>query len=64
VARALEEPLRWIAGNAGVEGSIVVDKVKRGSVASLLLITEALVAEKPEEKKMPGMPPSMPDMDT
>jgi chaperonin GroEL len=97
VARALEEPVRWIAGNAGVEGSIVVDKVKKGngafgfnaqteeygdlikdgvidptkvvrtalqnaaSVASLLLTTEALVAEKPEEKKTPGMP-SMPDM--
>ena len=28
VRRALEEPLRWIAENAGVEGSIVVDKVK------------------------------------
>jgi len=99
VARALEEPLRWIAGNAGVEGSIVVDKVKNGngafgfnarteeygdlitdgvidptkvvrtalqnaaSVASLLLTTEALVAEKPEEKKGAGMSPSMPDMD-
>jgi chaperonin GroEL len=99
VARALEEPVRWIAGNAGVEGSIVVDKVKQGSgafgfnaqteeygdliedgvidptkvvrtalqnaasVASLLLTTEALIAEKPEEKKAPGMPPSMPDMD-
>ena len=91
--------MRWIAGNAGVEGSIVVDKVKKGngafgfntrtgeygdliehgvidptkvvrtalqnaaSVASLLLTTEALVAEKPEEKKTAGMPPSMPDMD-
>ena len=30
---------------------------------ALLLTTEALVAEKPEEKKTPGMPPSMPDMD-
>jgi chaperonin GroEL len=28
--RAVEEPLRWIAQNAGVEGSIVVDKVKAG----------------------------------
>jgi chaperonin GroEL len=99
VARALEEPIRWIAGNAGIEGSIVVDKVKKASgafgfnaqteeygdlikdgvidptkvvrtalqnaasVASLLLTTEALVAEKPEKKKTPGMPPSMPDMD-
>src|SRR5262249_34876391 len=25
-----EEPLRWIAGNAGIEGSIVVQKVKQG----------------------------------
>jgi chaperonin GroEL len=98
VARALEEPVRWIAGNAGVEGSIVVDKVKNGSgafgfnarteeygdliedgvidptkvvrtalqnaasVASLLLTTEALIAEKPKAEN-PGMPPSMPDMD-
>jgi len=81
VRRAIEEPLRWIAGNAGVEGSIVVDKVKSGtgafgfnarteqyedliragvidptkvvrtalqnaaSVASLLLTTDALIAE-------------------
>ena len=35
------------------------------SVASLLLTTEAMVADKPEKKKsMPGMPPGgMPDMD-
>ncbi|MCZ6465336.1 MAG: chaperonin GroEL, partial [Proteobacteria bacterium] len=86
VRRALETPLRLIAENAGVEGSIVVDKVKHqkgpngfnaqteeyedlvkagvidptkvvrtalqnaASVAGLLLTTEALVAEKPEEK--------------
>ncbi len=93
VRRAVEEPLRWIAQNAGIDGSIVVDKVKSGkgnfgfnaqseeyedlikagvidptkvvrtalqnaaSVASLLLTTEAMVAEKPEKKKgMPGMP--------
>jgi len=30
VRRAIEEPLRWIAGNAGIEGSIVVQKVKEG----------------------------------
>jgi chaperonin GroEL len=91
IRRAVEEPLRRIAENAGVEGSIVVDKVKNGkggfgfnaqteeyedlvkagvidptkvvrsalqnaaSVASLLLTTEAMVAEKPEEKSdMPG----------
>jgi len=94
VRRALEEPLRWIANNAGAEGSIVLDKVKNGkgafgfdaakeeygdlikagiidptkvvrtallnaaSVAGLLLTTEAMVAEKPEEKPaMPAMPP-------
>jgi chaperonin GroEL len=94
VRRALEEPTRWIAQNAGVDGSIVVEKVKAGkgafgfnaqteeyedliksgivdptkvvrialqnaaSVAGLMLTTECMVAEKPEEKKgMPGMPP-------
>jgi len=92
VRRAIEDPLRWIANNAGWEGSIVLDKVKNnkgaygfnaateefedlmkagivdptkvvrtalqnaGSVAGLLLTTEAMVAEKPEEKKMPPMP--------
>jgi chaperonin GroEL len=96
IRRALEEPMRRIAENAGVEGSIVVDKVKaaRGnqgfnaqteeyedlmkagvidptkvvrtalqnaaSVASLLLTTEAMVAEKPEENKGGGMPGGMP----
>jgi D-alanine-D-alanine ligase len=94
--RAIEEPLRWIAGNAGIDGSIVVQKVKEGrgvfgfnarseeyedlvaagvidptkvvrtalqnaaSVASLLLTTEALVAEQPEKKK--GGAAGMPDM--
>src|SRR5213595_1270384 len=94
VRRALEEPLRWIANNAGAEGSIVLDKVKSGkgpfgfdaakeeygdlikagiidptkvvrtallnaaSVAGLLLTTEAMIAEKPEEKSAtPAMPP-------
>ena len=99
--RALEEPLRQIAQNAGQEGSIVVEKVrgegspnfgfnaqtekyedlvKAGvidptkvartalqnatSIASLLLTTEAVVAEVPEEKKK-GSGPPMPggDMD-
>jgi chaperonin GroEL len=93
VRKALEEPIRLIAENAGVEGSIVVNKVKEGngnfgfnaeteqyedlmkagvidptkvtrialenaaSIASLLITTEALVTEKPEEKKQPPMPP-------
>ena len=99
IRRALEEPLRRIAENAGIDGSIVVDKVKGGkgafgfnaateeycdllkagvidptkvvrsalqnaaSVASLLLTTEATVAEKPEKKEnaAPGMG-GMPDM--
>jgi chaperonin GroEL len=88
VKRALEEPIRQIVENAGLEGSVVVEKVKaetvptRGydaesmdfvdmlqagiidpakvervalqnaaSIASLLLTTEALVSEIPEEKK-------------
>jgi chaperonin GroEL len=33
VRRAIEEPLRWIAGNAGIEGAIVVEKVKNASGA-------------------------------
>jgi chaperonin GroEL len=93
VKRAIEEPMRWIATNAGQEGSIVVQRVKEGaddfgfnaltdqyenliqagvvdptkvvrsalqnasSIASLLLTTEALVADIPEEKKEPSMPP-------
>ena len=93
IKRALEEPLRWIATNAGQEGSIVVQVVKgkkdnegfnaqtekyedlikagvidptkvvrtalqnAGSIASLLLTTEALIAEIPEDKKEAAMPP-------
>ncbi len=95
IKRALEEPIRQIANNAGHEGSVVVEHVKKeknamgfnaetatyedlieagvidptkvtrfalqnaASVAGLLLTTEAMVAEKPEEKesKMPPMPP-------
>ena len=87
VMRAMEEPLRQIAKNAGAEGSVVIDKVKNGegafgynaqtdiyedlmkagimdptkvvrfalqnaaSVASLMLTTQAMIAEKPEDKK-------------
>ena len=87
-AAPIEAPLRWIATNAGVEGSIVVQKVKESkdaaygynaatdtyedlvkagvidptkvvrsalqnaaSIASLLLTTEAMVSEIPEDKK-------------
>ncbi|PYR15923.1 MAG: chaperonin GroEL [Acidobacteria bacterium] len=92
VSRALEEPMRWIATNAGHEGSIVVQKVREmketegfnaltdtyedlvkagvidpvkvvrsalqnaSSIASLLLTTEALISEIPEEKKDAPMP--------
>jgi chaperonin GroEL len=33
VQKALEEPLRWIASNAGADGSVVLDKVKNGKAA-------------------------------
>jgi chaperonin GroEL len=92
VKRALEEPMRQIASNAGWEGSIVVEKVKEmkqdlgfnalsekyedmiksgildptkvvrialqnaSSIAGLLLTTEGLVAELPEEEKGPKYP--------
>ena len=94
VRRALEEPLRQIVQNAGLEGSIVVEKVRNSkdvaygfdaesnqyvdmvksgiidptkvervalqhaaSIASLLLTTEALITDNPEEKSaMPAMP--------
>jgi chaperonin GroEL len=92
--KSLEEPIRWIAQNAGHDGSIVIEKVKNekgnfgfdaqneeytdmvkagiidptkvvrialqnaASVASLLLTTEAMVAERVREKeKYPPMPP-------
>ena len=93
VRRACEEPLRWIAQNAGEEGNIVVAKVRdlesetgfnaqtdrfenlieagvidptkvvrcaiqnASSIASLMLTTEAIVAEIPEKKKEAPMPP-------
>ncbi len=98
VRRALEEPIRQIVENAGLEGSVIVEKVKaekvvnRGfdaeslefvdmiqagiidptkvervalenaaSVASLLLTTEALITDLPEEK--PAAAPPMPHGD-
>ena len=90
VRRALEEPLRQIAANAGQEGSIIVQKVREGkkdfgynarteeftnlieagvidptkvtrtalqnaaSVAGLLLTTETVVADQPEDKAAAG----------
>ena len=94
VKRAIEEPIRQIVANAGQEGAVIVEAVKKkdgaygynaakeqyedlmeagiidptkvtrsalenaSSVAGLLLMTEALIADKPEtEAPMPGMPP-------
>lgn len=93
VKRAIEEPLRQICANAGVEGSVVLNRVKEGkgdfgynarteafenlyksgvidptkvtrialenaaSIAGMLLTTECLIVEKPEEKQQaPSMP--------
>ncbi len=93
IRRAVEAPMRWIANNAGKEGSIVISKVRESdktefgynaatdtyedlvkagvidptkvvrsalqnaaSIASLLLTTEAMVADLPEEKKDAPMP--------
>ena len=94
VRRALEEPIRQIAENAGYEGSVVVNRVKESdgafgfnaqsekfedllkvgvidptkvtrsalenasSVAGLLLMTQAMITEKPEPEK--PMPPAAP----
>ncbi len=94
LARAMEEPLRQIANNAGAEGSIAVQNVKAekgntgynaatdkyedlvkagiidptkvvryalqnaASVAGLMLTTECIISDKPEETpSMPAMPP-------
>ncbi|MFN0110455.1 MAG: chaperonin GroEL [Blastocatellia bacterium] len=94
VRRALEEPLRRIAENAGKEGAVIVERIKNeknanfgynaqtevfedlvkagvidpakvsrtalqnaASIAALMLTTEALISEIPEEKKAPMMPP-------
>ena len=94
VKRALEEPLRQLVSNAGFEGSVIVERLKKektnigfnaekneicdmfevgiidptkvartalqnaASIASLLITTECVVAEKPEkEEKQPQQPP-------
>jgi chaperonin GroEL len=94
VRRALEEPIRQIVANAGLEGSVVVEKVKSAggvsqgfdaerneyvdmmqagildptkverialqnaaSIASLLLTTEALITDIPEDEKKSAAPP-------
>lgn len=99
VKRAMEEPLRQIAANAGEEGAIVLGRIREGenpnfgfnaqtgqyedlvaagvidptkvvrtalqnasSIASLMLTTEALVSEIPEEKAPAPAPEGMPGM--
>ena len=97
VRRALEEPARKIASNAGWDGPVVIEKIRHGvggfgfnaatetfedlekagvidptkvertalqnaaSVASLLLTTEAMIADKPQ-KKAPALPGGMDEM--
>ncbi|MGV3519728.1 chaperonin GroEL [Luteitalea sp.] len=93
IKRAIEEPMRWIATNAGQEGTIIVQRVKENdtvefgynagaekfedliaagvidpvkvvrtalqnaaSIAGLLLTTEAMVCDIPEDKKAEPMP--------
>ena len=95
VLRALEEPIRQIAANAGLEGSVIIDKIRRRrkagygfdaanetycdmiasgivdptkvtrsalqnavSVASMVLTTESLVADKKEENPAPAAAPA------
>jgi len=94
IKRTVEEPIRQIATNAGMEGSVVVDKVKReatnvgynaetneytdmvkagiidpkkvtrtaienaASIASLMITTETVITEIPEEEKPAAMPPA------
>ena len=93
VLKALEEPLRQITENAGLEGSVIIDRIRRSrkvgygfnaydetygdmltfgivdptkvtrsalenaaSVASMVLTTESLVADKKEENPVPAAP--------
>ncbi len=92
IYKALGEPARWIANNAGVEGAIVIERLRRekdpigfdagtleyrdllkagvvdptkvtrsalqnaASIAALLLTTEAIVTDKPEDKDSSGAP--------
>ena len=96
VMRSLEEPMRQIAANSGLEGSLIVERAKgekenigfnaaslvwedmlkagiidpakvtrsalqnAASIASLVLTTECLIADKPEKKDGGGMPGGMP----
>ncbi len=92
VRKAVEEPIRWIAINAGQDGSVIADAVKKSppgigydaeandygdmvkkgiidptkvarsalenaaSIASMILITQALVSDIPEKERMPAGP--------
>jgi len=92
IRKAVTEPLRWIAGNAGKDGSVIIDAVRKSpkgvgydaekdefvemvkagiidptkvvrtglenaaSIAVMVLVTEALVADIPEKKDTPAMP--------
>ncbi len=97
LVKALEEPMRQIITNAGLEGAVIVNKVRENdkfsygfnartekyedlistgvidptkvtitalqnaaSVAGMLLTTECVITDKPEEK---GAGPAMPPMD-
>src|SRR6266566_1380517 len=99
VRKALEEPIKQIASNAGKEGSVIVEQIRKSkagegydalndkfvnmfeagivdpakvtrsalqnaaSIAAMVLTTEAMVTEVPEEKRGGGMPGGMsPDM--
>lgn len=98
IRRALEEPVRQIATNAGQEGSVIVEKLKNSpdnvgfnvatekiedlleagiidpakvcrialtnaaSISSLLLTTEAIITDIPDEDEKPGMPGPGPGM--
>jgi chaperonin GroEL len=93
VKKAIEEPIRQIVENAGLEGAVIVNNVKEGkgnygfnaetekyedlvaagvidptkvtrialenaaSVGSILLMTEAIISDKPEKETPPMMPP-------
>jgi chaperonin GroEL len=93
ILRALEEPTRQIVNNAGLEGPVIVEQLKKeetnigynvennefvdmfkagvidptkvvrtalqnaSSISALLLTTEAIIADIPEEEKTPPMPP-------
>ena len=92
IRKAVEEPIRWIANNAGQDGAVVVNAVKgkkpgvgynaetdkygnmvdmgiidptkvvrsalvnAASIASMVLVTESLIADIPEKEKAPAMP--------